>query len=104
MPDLGVTPAPSLSTPLPASRWKALDEIHGGACDGLSYAQIEQRFPEEYAARGADKLRYRCGAQGVGMCGGVVCKRRGFRISIPMAPTSCTTGVGRRCGNVWVAV
>ena len=46
----------ALRSPL---RWKALDEIHAGSCDGMTYEQIEERFPEEYAARGKDKLRYR---------------------------------------------
>uniref|UniRef100_A0A7R9VHD7 6-phosphofructo-2-kinase domain-containing protein n=1 Tax=Chlamydomonas euryale TaxID=1486919 RepID=A0A7R9VHD7_9CHLO len=45
--------------PFPKLRWKALDEIHAGSCDGLSYAEIEKRFPEEFEARAADKLRYR---------------------------------------------
>ncbi|EFJ46639.1 hypothetical protein VOLCADRAFT_30993, partial [Volvox carteri f. nagariensis] len=45
--------------PFPKLRWKALDEIQAGACDGLTYEEIEQRFPEEFAARQKDKLRYR---------------------------------------------
>jgi len=45
--------------PFPKLRWKALDEIHAGCCDGLTYEQIEERFPDEFAARGRDKLRYR---------------------------------------------
>jgi broad specificity phosphatase PhoE len=40
-------------------RWRALDEIDAGVCDGLTYAQIAERFPDEFAARKADKLRYR---------------------------------------------
>ena len=42
-------------------RWKALDEIHAGSCDGMTYEEIEERFPDEFRARGDDKLRYRCG-------------------------------------------
>ncbi|KXZ48046.1 hypothetical protein GPECTOR_30g141 [Gonium pectorale] len=45
--------------PFPKLRWKALDEINAGICDGLTYEQIGERFPEEYAARKNDKLRYR---------------------------------------------
>ncbi|GAX77020.1 hypothetical protein CEUSTIGMA_g4467.t1 [Chlamydomonas eustigma] len=45
--------------PFPKLRWKALDEIHAGSCDGLTYQEIEARYPDEYAARGEDKLRYR---------------------------------------------
>lgn len=39
--------------------WRALDEIDAGICDGLSYRQIEARWPDEYAERKRDKLRYR---------------------------------------------
>ncbi|MEW5299781.1 MAG: hypothetical protein WDW36_002760 [Sanguina aurantia] len=45
--------------PFPKLRWKALDELHTGVCDGLSYAEIEKRFPHEFAARRKDKLKYR---------------------------------------------
>ncbi|MCA9573371.1 MAG: histidine phosphatase family protein, partial [Myxococcales bacterium] len=38
---------------------KALDEIDAGRCDGLTYAEVAARMPEEYAARQRDKLRYR---------------------------------------------
>jgi broad specificity phosphatase PhoE len=39
--------------------WKALDEIDAGRCDGMSYEEIEQRMPEEFSMRKADKLTYR---------------------------------------------
>ncbi|HVY44538.1 MAG TPA: histidine phosphatase family protein, partial [Minicystis sp.] len=42
-----------------AIAWRALDEIDAGVCDGLTYAEIAQRMPGEYAARSADKFRYR---------------------------------------------
>ncbi|GLC46274.1 hypothetical protein PLESTB_000596000 [Pleodorina starrii] len=45
--------------PFPKLRWKALDEIQAGACDGLTYDEIAEQFPEEFAARQKDKLRYR---------------------------------------------
>lgn len=38
---------------------KALDEIDAGICDGLSYEEIERRWPDEFAARATDKLHYR---------------------------------------------
>jgi len=38
---------------------KELDEIDAGACDGLTYREISETLPEEYAARLEDKLRYR---------------------------------------------
>jgi broad specificity phosphatase PhoE len=39
--------------------WRALDEVDAGVCDGLTYDQIRQQMPEEFAARQADKFRYR---------------------------------------------
>jgi broad specificity phosphatase PhoE/predicted kinase len=39
--------------------WRALDEIDAGVCDGMSYEQIHQQMPEEFAARKHDKFRYR---------------------------------------------
>lgn len=36
-----------------------LDEIDAGICDGLTYEAIQARYPEDYAARAADKLGYR---------------------------------------------
>ena len=43
----------------PSMAWKLLDEIDAGICDGLTYAQIEERMPNEFAARQADKFNYR---------------------------------------------
>ena len=37
-----------------------LDEIQAGIFDGWTYEDIEQQMPQEYAARKADKLKYRC--------------------------------------------
>jgi broad specificity phosphatase PhoE len=39
--------------------WRALDEIDSGICDGMTYAEIAEKLPSEYAARQADKFRYR---------------------------------------------
>jgi broad specificity phosphatase PhoE/predicted kinase len=47
-------PLPWTSVPL-----KHLDEIDAGTCDGLTYAEIAEQFPQEYAARQRDKLHYR---------------------------------------------
>jgi broad specificity phosphatase PhoE/predicted kinase len=49
------------ATPLgrPPWAWRALDEINAGVCDGMSYAQIQEHMPEEYAARKRDKFGYR---------------------------------------------
>ena len=39
--------------------WRALDEIDAGICDAMTYEEIRQRNPDEYAARAKDKFRYR---------------------------------------------
>lgn len=36
-----------------------LDELYAGTCDGMTYKEIEQVFPEEFERRQADKLSYR---------------------------------------------
>jgi broad specificity phosphatase PhoE len=36
-----------------------LDEIYAGACDGMTYKEIQSRYPEEFARRQDDKLAYR---------------------------------------------
>jgi len=36
-----------------------LDEIYAGSCDGMTYKEIEYRYPEEFARRQDDKLAYR---------------------------------------------
>jgi len=38
---------------------RSLDEIDAGQCDGLTYDEIAERMPDEYAARAANKLTYR---------------------------------------------
>ena len=38
---------------------RALDEINAGICDGLTYLEIEKKYPEIATNRRADKLRYR---------------------------------------------
>lgn len=45
--------------PHPQVAWKALDEIDAGVCDGLTYEEIAQCYPQEFAARDLDKLFYR---------------------------------------------
>ena len=39
--------------------WKALDELDSGVCDGMTYKEIEEQFPEDFAARDEDKYNYR---------------------------------------------
>jgi broad specificity phosphatase PhoE len=36
-----------------------LDELYAGVCDGMTYKEIEQVYPEEFARRQDDKLAYR---------------------------------------------
>jgi broad specificity phosphatase PhoE len=36
-----------------------LDELYAGVCDGLTYMEIKERFPEEFARRQENKLTYR---------------------------------------------
>jgi len=43
----------------PTQPLKVLDEIDAGICDGMSYAQIEEQMPGEFARRKANKLGYR---------------------------------------------
>ncbi|GAX82741.1 hypothetical protein CEUSTIGMA_g10167.t1 [Chlamydomonas eustigma] len=45
--------------PFAKLRWKALDEIDAGVCDGMTYEDIAEKMPEEFAARKSDKLGYR---------------------------------------------
>jgi broad specificity phosphatase PhoE/predicted kinase len=42
-----------------AGAWKALDEIHAGVCDGMTYAEIAAAMPAEFEARKRDKFHYR---------------------------------------------
>ena len=35
--------------------WKALDELDSGVCDGMTYADIKAKYPEDFSARDADK-------------------------------------------------
>ncbi|OSX64721.1 hypothetical protein POSPLADRAFT_1133990 [Postia placenta MAD-698-R-SB12] len=39
--------------------WKSLDELDAGVCDGMTYEEIEQAYPEDFANRDEDKFNYR---------------------------------------------
>ncbi|KAG0088236.1 Fructose-2,6-bisphosphatase [Podila epicladia] len=43
----------------PKLQWKALDELDAGVCDGMTYEEIEEQFPEDFANRDDDKFNYR---------------------------------------------
>jgi broad specificity phosphatase PhoE len=38
---------------------KVLDEINPGICDGLTYKELDEKFPMDASERKTDKLRYR---------------------------------------------
>ncbi|KAL2441401.1 Fructose-2,6-bisphosphatase [Exophiala dermatitidis] len=40
-------------------QWKALDELDSGVCDGMTYKEISEKFPEDFQARDDDKYNYR---------------------------------------------
>ena len=40
-------------------QWKTLCEIEAGACDSLTYEEIHEKFPEEFALRDQNKYHYR---------------------------------------------
>ncbi len=40
-------------------RWRALDEINAGVCDGLTYAEIDERYPDVASGRSRDKFEFR---------------------------------------------
>ncbi|KIW35578.1 hypothetical protein, variant 1 [Cladophialophora immunda] len=40
-------------------QWKALDELDSGVCDGMTYQQIAEKYPEDFQARDDDKYNYR---------------------------------------------
>jgi len=43
----------------PQERWKALNEIDAGSCEELTYEEVAEKYPEEFAARDLNKLTYR---------------------------------------------
>ncbi|KYQ54721.1 6-phosphofructo-2-kinase/fructose-2,6-biphosphatase [Trachymyrmex zeteki] len=43
----------------PREHIAALNELHAGVCEGLSYEEMQERYPQEFAWRDQDKLRYR---------------------------------------------
>ena len=43
----------------PQEQLAALNELNTGVCDGLTYEEIAERYPVEFAARDDDKFNYR---------------------------------------------
>nr|XP_060619284.1 6-phosphofructo-2-kinase/fructose-2,6-bisphosphatase 1 isoform X4 [Anolis sagrei ordinatus] len=44
---------------VPYEQWKALNEIDAGVCEEMTYEEIQDHYPEEFALRDQDKYRYR---------------------------------------------
>ncbi|KAM9180173.1 LOW QUALITY PROTEIN: 6-phosphofructo-2-kinase/fructose-2,6-bisphosphatase 1 [Dugong dugon] len=44
---------------VPCEQWKALNEIDAGVCEEMTYEEIQEHYPEEFAVRDQDKSRYR---------------------------------------------
>ncbi|MEE6522021.1 hypothetical protein FKM82_020414, partial [Ascaphus truei] len=40
-------------------QWKILNEIDAGVCEEMTYQEIEEKYPEEFALRDQDKYLYR---------------------------------------------
>ncbi|CAH0555930.1 unnamed protein product [Brassicogethes aeneus] len=40
-------------------RWKALNEIDAGVCEEMTYEEIQEKYPEEFASRDQNKFAYR---------------------------------------------
>lgn len=43
----------------PKLMWKSLDELDAGVCDSMTYTEIAEFYPEDYASRDDDKFNYR---------------------------------------------
>ena len=56
---------------------RALNEIYAGACEELTYSEIQEKYPSEYEARGRNKLVYRY--NGYGGESYLVCRMRMHR-------------------------
>ena len=41
----------------PTLEWKNLDELSSGSCDGLTYEDIEAKYPEDFKERDTDKCK-----------------------------------------------
>ncbi|KAG8861970.1 Fructose-2,6-bisphosphatase [Tulasnella sp. 330] len=45
--------------PYPKLTWKSLDELDAGVCDGMTYEEIAEQYPDDFANRDEDKFNYR---------------------------------------------
>ncbi|XP_015110998.1 6-phosphofructo-2-kinase/fructose-2,6-bisphosphatase isoform X1 [Diachasma alloeum] len=53
------TIATARSIEAPQEHVAALNELNAGVCEGLSYEEMQENYPQEFAWRDQDKLRYR---------------------------------------------
>lgn len=44
---------------VPQERWKALNEIDAGICEDMTYEEIAEKYPDDFAARDQSKFTYR---------------------------------------------
>ncbi|KAJ8006947.1 hypothetical protein DPEC_G00112490 [Dallia pectoralis] len=44
---------------VPYEQWKALNEIDAGVCEDMTYDEVRENYPEEFALRDQDKYYYR---------------------------------------------
>nr|XP_032825518.1 6-phosphofructo-2-kinase/fructose-2,6-bisphosphatase 3-like [Petromyzon marinus] len=44
---------------LPYEQWKPLNELDAGVCEDMTYDEVRDTFPDEYALRDVDKYLYR---------------------------------------------
>ena len=44
---------------VPIEKWKAVNEIAAGVCEGMTYEEIQEKYPEDFARRDEDKFHYR---------------------------------------------
>ncbi|KAJ8411324.1 hypothetical protein AAFF_G00173300 [Aldrovandia affinis] len=44
---------------VPYEQWKTLNEIDAGVCEDMTYDEVKERYPDEFALRDQDKFYYR---------------------------------------------
>ncbi|XP_072135084.1 6-phosphofructo-2-kinase/fructose-2,6-bisphosphatase 2-like isoform X4 [Mobula birostris] len=44
---------------VPYEQWKILNELDAGVCEELTYSEIQDKYPDEFALRDQDKYHYR---------------------------------------------
>lgn len=57
--ELKRTKQTSVHISAPIEHWKALNEIDAGICEEMTYEEIQEKYPQEFALRDQDKFHYR---------------------------------------------